>query len=237
MTQKHEPGITLAVDTSGRAGSVAVGVGKDLWASRPFSGALRHNAELFPTIQDLLREFNENPARIAYIGITSGPGSFTGIRIAVTLAKMIAMANNAAIVTTRSSDALIRNLQNEGGYEYAATIIDAKRGMFFTAVFQNIEGKWVKIVDDRLIQPQEFVELAEGYSGKICLLGEGLEYYSDRFAGEKIEIAPKDLWSVRADNVYRIAQDLIEASDFVEPEKLKPFYLRRADAVKKSRAK
>ena len=84
MKEKVDNVFGLAVETSGRRGSVAVGIGGKILKSSNFSGAMRHSSELFPTIADLVEQTGKKPQEIEHIYVTTGPGSFTGLRIGVT---------------------------------------------------------------------------------------------------------------------------------------------------------
>ncbi|NIA17164.1 MAG: tRNA (adenosine(37)-N6)-threonylcarbamoyltransferase complex dimerization subunit type 1 TsaB, partial [Planctomycetes bacterium] len=108
-TGLSQKSLNIAVETSGRAGSVAIGFGNRLSEEKTFSGNMRHNAELFETIIELLQRVDKSPSQIGQIYISAGPGSFTGLRIAVTLAKTMALANNAKIVAVNSLDVLAEN--------------------------------------------------------------------------------------------------------------------------------
>ena len=87
----------IAVETSGRIGSVAVGLDDCLLAQRQFSGALQHSKELMPTIDRIVADQSWRPSDIDELYVSAGPGSFTGIRIAVTLAKTLAFATKMRI--------------------------------------------------------------------------------------------------------------------------------------------
>ncbi|RPJ38284.1 MAG: tRNA (adenosine(37)-N6)-threonylcarbamoyltransferase complex dimerization subunit type 1 TsaB, partial [Planctomycetaceae bacterium] len=93
----EEP-LILAVETSSRVGSVALARGPALLAQSTFSGPLQHSAEIFPAISQLLNRFHFVPGDIAQVHVAIGPGSFTGLRIAVTMAKAAHLANATAIV-------------------------------------------------------------------------------------------------------------------------------------------
>jgi tRNA threonylcarbamoyladenosine biosynthesis protein TsaB len=88
--------LVLAIETSGRLGSVALAQGDKLLAESRFSGPMRHSAEIFPAITGLLSKFSKKPSQIEHVYISVGPGSFTGLRIAVTIAKTIALARQLA---------------------------------------------------------------------------------------------------------------------------------------------
>ena len=142
----------LALETSSRFGSAAVACGEKLLAEATFSGPLRHSPETFPAISSLLERFGKKPQEIEHIYISVGPGSFTGLRIAVTIAKTMHLANAAKIVAVDSLDVIASNIitltpdnaprdtahePQSTSHEKIAVILDAKRNQFFIAVYER----------------------------------------------------------------------------------------------------
>ncbi|MHC4844015.1 MAG: tRNA (adenosine(37)-N6)-threonylcarbamoyltransferase complex dimerization subunit type 1 TsaB, partial [Planctomycetota bacterium] len=76
---KTKPHI-LAVETSGRYGSIAIAQDEQLIDEIVFNKPLQHSALIFPTIQKLLDNCKQKPRNITQIYISIGPGSFTGLR-------------------------------------------------------------------------------------------------------------------------------------------------------------
>jgi len=109
MTQKT---LILAVETSSRVGSIAIATGRQLLAEATFSGPMKHSAEIFPAIHTLLDRFECKPKDIEQVYISIGPGSFTGLRIAVTLAKAMHLAGSVKIVPVDTLDVIAANVIN-----------------------------------------------------------------------------------------------------------------------------
>jgi tRNA threonylcarbamoyladenosine biosynthesis protein TsaB len=101
--------LILAIETSGRTGSVAIALGEQMLSEAHFPGPMRHSAEIFPAIQGLLKRFSRKPKEIEHIYISIGPGSFTGLRIAVALAKTMHLANAAKIIAVDTLDVIAAN--------------------------------------------------------------------------------------------------------------------------------
>ncbi len=219
--------LALALETTGRVGSVAIGCGQALSDEKTFSAPLRHSAELFGTITELLEKSRKILNQTKYIYISIGPGSFTGIRISVTVAKMMALATESKIVAVNTSDAMALNV-DDVKIEKLATIIDAKRGQFFIAAFERKNGLWEKILPDCMMTAEQFKEKFD--SEPIWLLGEGLLYYSKKFETENIKILNEKFWSPRASNVFKIGVKMAMENKFSDPAGLVPLYLRRPDA-------
>lgn len=231
MSEKQ---LIIAVDTSGRKGSVAVGFGKKIVAKTIFSGLIRHNAELFVSIKELLSGVGKKPNQIERIYICAGPGSFAGLRIAVTTAKMISYGCGARIVAVNTMDALIRNIEElsvEENIRRAAVVIDAKRGQFYVGIFELLGGKWQKTAGDCLLKPEEFVAQFGQQDELIWLLGEGLVYYSDRFKAPGVRILDEKYWQISPDGLYSIGQSMAENGLFTEAAEIVPIYLRQPEAV------
>ena len=104
----QEP-LVLAVETSSRIGSVVIALGEKILAETTCSAPIRHSAEIFPAISDILQRFSRKPDQIEQVHISVGPGSFTGLRIAVTLAKTMHLANAAKIVAVDTLDVIAAN--------------------------------------------------------------------------------------------------------------------------------
>lgn len=145
--------LVVAIETSSRVGSVALAAGHDLLGQATFSAPLRHSAELFPAIVRLLSQSGYGPSDLDQVHISVGPGSFTGLRIAVAAAKAMHLANGVRIVTVDSLDAIAANVTDaspgkafqdiageSAAQRHLATVLDAKRGQFCTTVYEWIPG-------------------------------------------------------------------------------------------------
>ncbi len=147
-----QPPLILAIETSSRIGSVALAHGAELLDVSAFSAPLQHGAEVFPTIDGLLRRHGYTPSNVRQVHISVGPGSFTGLRIAVTVAKTMHLANVAKIIAVDSLDVVAANLRDAPAGPAAsppddcrasipdriAALFDAKRGQFYAAVYERV---------------------------------------------------------------------------------------------------
>ena len=88
----------LALDTSTEWASVALYDGRDVLAEETWHAQRRHADELFPTIERLLARTRITLASIDKVAVATGPGSFTGLRIAIAAAQGLARGAGAAMV-------------------------------------------------------------------------------------------------------------------------------------------
>ncbi len=240
--KKSAAPLILAVETSGRLGSVALAQGGKLLGEQHFTGPMRHSAEVFPAILCLLQQFGKKASQIEQVHISVGPGSFTGLRIAVTIAKTMALANQAKIVAVDTLDAVAANVisftagraenaENESKpNERLATILDAKRDQFFIAVYDKTsDAIWEKVLPDYLMTAEEFLDRFAGCGKPIALIGEGLVYYKDKFNDPAVRCLDEKFWNPSAANVHHLGWHKAQQGDFTDPLALTPNYLRGPD--------
>jgi tRNA threonylcarbamoyladenosine biosynthesis protein TsaB len=242
--------LILAVETSSRIGSVALALGEKVLAETEFSAPLKHSAELFPAIGALLERYDRKAGQIEHIYVSAGPGSFTGLRIAIAFAKAMHLANGTQIVSVNTLDtaaANVINLSEQDGSppldldaqemrnERVAVIVDAKRGQFFIAAYERSTsgGSWTKILADCLMTSAQFLEQFARQDAAVCLLGDGLLYYRDRFCAEGVSFFDEKYWSPRAAKVHLLGRQKALRGEFADPMTLRPNYLRQPDVKMK----
>ena len=231
--------LILAVETSGRLGSVAVALGEQVLGETCFSGQMKHSAELFPAVSGLLMRSNRKPSSIEHIYLSIGPGSFTGLRIGVALAKMMNFANGAKIVPVDTLDVIAANatdfVKGEGAtIDKFAAILDAKRGQFYVAVYEHQQGELKKIASDCLMTARQFLDRFAVNAEPMWLLGEGLVYHRDTFKADNIHFVDEDYWNPRAARVHSLGWELALKRKFADPVTLQPNYLLRPDVQERS---
>ena len=238
----------LAVETSSRVGSVALAYGGELIAQTSFSGVMRHSAELFPSIESLLGDINRKPNEIEHLYISIGPGSFSGLRIAATLAKTLYLANQIRIVAVDTLDVIAANIadyisdsevENHNSNECKipvrkfATVLDAKRGQFFISVYNDIQEaidvQNRKVIPDSLMTASQFLNQYACSGEPIGLLGDGLVYHKDEFQSEGVFFLSEKYWSPQASKVHHLGWEMAQQQQFSDPVNLRPFYLCRPE--------
>ncbi len=255
------PPLVLAVETSSRIGSVALARGAELLSQLTFSAPLQHSMEIFPSISRLLDQFGRRPQDIRQVHIDVGPGSFTGLRIAVTLAKTMSLAGGVQIVTVDTLDTIAANVvdtvQDQSvPLDRLAVVLDAKRGQFFTAVYDRVDaatteapgrptddpgyqipaphyGFWRKVLPDCLMEAGQLVQRFAASDRPICLTGDGLLYHREAFAAEGVRILDERRWSPAAAKVHALGWQKARAGRFADPMAIVPFYLRGPDVTLK----
>lgn len=109
-------------------------------------GINNHSVTIIPYLDEILKENNISLKEIDEVIVGVGPGSYTGVRIGVTVAKMIGHMNKIKVYTTSSLSLLASNSSSS----YVLALVDARRGNAFMALYQNIQGKMDYIFTDKL---------------------------------------------------------------------------------------
>ena len=231
--------LIIAIETSGRVGSAAIGRGDELISEISFSGFMKHSAELFTALEKLLYQASAAADDVEEVYITAGPGSFTGLRIAVTAAKMFYFTQKAQIIATDSmaviAESASRYTADTGQtVDCIATILDAKKDLFYAAVFDRIDGNWQKCLGTDIFTSEQLLDWLETNKKKnVGLLGEGLVYYAEKFNAPFTHLLGEPYWSATAAGLFRVGRRMAAEKLFADPFALTPKYIRGPDAVVK----
>lgn len=128
-------GLTLAFDTSVAHCAAALLCGDRVLCERAEAMTKGQAERLFPLLQDLLAEAGKNWQDLDCIGVGTGPGNFTGIRISVAAARGLALSLGVPAIGVSSLEA-----QAEGLEGVVVSVLDARRGSFYLQVFGDAEA-------------------------------------------------------------------------------------------------
>lgn len=220
----------LALETSGRTGSVALAQDGVVLTEERYAHGLKHAAGVVPIIDRLCRDRGWSPRDINEIHVSVGPGSFTGLRVGVTVAKAMAFATRAKVVAVPTTEVLARNAPSD--WQSLVIVLDAKRDQVYTAVFANRAGA------AELIEPAHLDSLASVLSRTprpIHLIGEGIPYHRKFVPPDDAGVVetPPELWDARAAAVVDVGYAMARSGRFVDADRLTPIYIRRPEAEEK----
>jgi tRNA threonylcarbamoyladenosine biosynthesis protein TsaB len=219
----------LSLETSLRQGSVAGLVsgnhGAELKSELLLPADERSAQTLLPTVKQLLDDCHWQPGDIDLVCVTTGPGSFTGLRIGVTAAKSLAFAVGAKLVGVHTLSALAASVANRTGRLW--TIMDAQRQELFAASFDgeisNSPTTHILSIDDWL------AELRTGDT----VIGPPLAQLAGKLPAG-VEAVNEKLWQPQAGVVGRLGYDLLLAGQVTDPIQLVPNYYRKSAAEEKA---
>lgn len=202
------------------------------------NATMTHSESILPMIDFCLKSANVPLSNVDVLAVSTGPGSFTGVRIGVSTVKGLAFSNkNVKCVPVSALFALAENVSDEPFGTVVCALMDARRNQFYNAIFSVGENqKLIRLCDDRAIAEDElYGEICEKYKDKnIVLVGDGanlahkLFCEKDGFEKMNISLARSDRLLQDALSVARCAYLNLEKS--VLPENLNPVYLRLSQA-------
>jgi len=221
----------VAIETSGQVGSVALVEGDTILPEATFPHGLRHAAGLIPLIDRLCRARDWSARDINEIYLSIGPGSFTGLRLAVTFAKTFALATGAKVVAVPTLSVLVENAPPEAAD--VIVVLDAKRDQIFTA-------RYTRATPDQVwsqVEPAHVDTLAAMLARAprpVVLLGEGIPFHRQFIPADSgIDLSSEDSWRARATTVARLGVTASARGDFADVLRLAPTYIRLPEAEEK----
>ena len=194
----------LAYDTSREVLSVALFRGPEEVAVLETSDFTRHSEKLAPTIDRLLKENRVKPADLQVIAAGVGPGSFTGLRVGVTTAKILSYTLGIKLIGVSSFEAVARVSRDRSQEAPVVVWADAKRGKRYAAVYAWKRGKLVTKRPPFLISKEELLA----------------------------EMPPETLYldeAPRARQIAEIALEKLKIGHVDDPLRLEPQYLYPRD--------
>ena len=219
----------LAMDTSSLAASCAV-----LEDERPISqfytdARLTHSQTIMSMVQAMLSAAQMELSEVDAFAVSTGPGSFTGLRIGVAAVKGMAQAAKKPCIPVSTLEGLAWNLQGQQGI--ACAVMDARCQQVYTALF-DLDNNMQRIMEDMAIPLEELKELLKKQEKKVILVGDGAVLCYNSVVGqewaEKVALAPARLRLQQACSVGLAA--LTHREQAAPARELVPAYLRLPQA-------
>jgi tRNA threonylcarbamoyladenosine biosynthesis protein TsaB len=130
----------LAIDTATRMMSIALHDGRTLLAEHTWRTANNHTVELAPTVYHMLEQCDVGVARLTALAVSIGPGSYSGLRVGVAMAKGLASARDLPLVGVSSLDIIAAGQPHyQGGL---VVVVQAGRGRVTVGRYQWRKGRW-----------------------------------------------------------------------------------------------
>lgn len=161
--------------------------------------------KLLPSIKELLDKNNIKVNNLNRIYVSVGPGSFTGIRIGLTVAKVMSWSLKIDIIPISSLEAFA---STDSDYNYICPMIDARRGYVYASLYDK---ELNNIIKDQYIKREDFTNLLKDYKYEI------VSYESDNKPILNIEKI--------------VAKHVNDKS--INPHKINPIYLKLTEAEEK----
>lgn len=221
----------IAIDASGIAGSVAYIANGKLVGEYYVCHKLTHSQTIMPMLEHLKGMIGIDLEKVDAIATTSGPGSFTGIRIGVATAKAMAMALQVPLIGIPTLDVMANNMTFTDAI--ICPIMDARRNQVYTAYYEWQEGELLRMSDHLGVEIDNLLEMLKAEERQVIFLGDGVEVFKDKITevlGENGKFAPSFLMMQRASTLAHLATKAYEKGEVSDPDTFVPMYLRKSQA-------
>lgn len=218
----------LAIDTSSTVLGIALVDEEKVIGEHITNIKKNHSVRIMPAIDSLMKECDILSDQLTKIVVAKGPGSYTGVRIGVTIAKTLAWSLNIPLVGISSIEVMAASV---GRYfdGFVSPLIDARRGQVYTGLYQFNKGSIEAVRKDQILLSQDWAESLKSTSKKVLFVGNDLPLHRDTLAeilGEKAVFAEKTEFNPRPAELAFLGRDKGEENihSFV------PNYIRLAEA-------
>lgn len=223
--------IVLSIDTTCKVASCALTNNNELIEQITLVSEKTHSETILSEIDKLFIKANMKIGDVDLFAVTVGPGSFTGVRVGVSLVKGLAFNKNIPCVGVSTLSCLSENLSFLDGHYIISPVMDARRNQLYNAVFELKDHRLFRLTCDRLIQKEDLLFELKNFDLPVCFVGDGHKIMEEIFDNivdidEKYKL--NDAYSVAkvALNEYINEIDKSKFSDLL----LKPVYLRASQA-------
>lgn len=218
----------LAIDTSNHPMSVALVEDEQLLATTTLNMVRNHSIYLMPAISKLFELVQWQPTDIDRVVVAQGPGSYTGIRIAVTTAKVLAATEKIDLVGVSSLAVLARNVVPTSE-AVIVPFFDARRGNVFAGAYQWEDGKLVNKIADQHLGITTLLDQLAKVDRPVVLIG----HMTDKIQA-KIDHLPANVtllpraYSIPSTYQLALAGEQLDPVEEIDP--FVPHYLRITEA-------
>lgn len=223
--------IILAFDGTAKAASVAICDGEKTLAEYTIDNGLTQSELLLPMAESMLKSLGLTFSDVELYAVANGPGSFTGVRIGVSLVKGLAFGRNIPCVAVSTLEALAENLRGLDGV--LVPVMDARRNQVYNAIYESDGVSMTRLTEDRAIALDDLGKELSAYGDKkIYLSGDGYSVARRALCslGLKIENTPELLITENAASVARVAYRKYLIGEYSTDLLLSPTYLRMPQA-------
>lgn len=174
-----------------------------------------HSSYLVPTIDEAFKSNNIDFKELDEIIVGNGPGSFTGTRISIAVAKTYAFSFNIPVYMISSLEELI---YDNDGYDFYVPIIEEKKDNLYFSIFDKDKKR---VMDDTYSSTEYMYKKLEELEGKILLISLSNKEY------EKYDTIKAGI------NALNIMKNIEVNNEKVNPHLLKPNYIKKIEAEAK----
>jgi tRNA threonylcarbamoyladenosine biosynthesis protein TsaB len=218
----------LGIETATWTASVAIIDEAHTLAERTLAGSTSHAVSLIPLVDEVLGAAGVRLSDVGLLAVSIGPGSFTGLRIGLSVAKGIALVNRIPVVGVPTLEALALAAGPCAGVVHP--VLDARKREVYAAAFRH-SPRGLETVWDAMVCSAE--QLAQRLQPPCTLCGSGVDTYGAVFRdrwGAAIELVPAGAIEPSAPAVARLGLAAFRQRGADGRDEVQPHYVRASEA-------
>ena len=221
--------LLLCIDTSTPQVGVAIGSDDQVIGRIQLARPQHHAEHLAPAIAYLLEQLDLSLDQLSGIGVGIGPGLFTGLRVGVTTAKVMAQALRIPLIGVPSLDLLAFEVRYADRLVVPA--LDARRGEVFWSTYRQVPGGVQRLSEYEVGAPADVCGELMAKGEEVLLIGDGALRYREQFYElERAEFGPPGLSYPSVSALVELTRAKFQREDFSQPRDVHPLDLRLSDA-------
>lgn len=217
----------LALDTASHLLGMALHNGQQILAEHAWHTTHQHSVELSPALDDMLAKAGLTPQDLSAVAVAQGPGSYTGLRIGLAVAKAMAQALHIPLIAVPTPDIVAAAMPYYKGSLYVA--VEAGRGRVNLQRYYWKKGEWSSVDEPENTAWQDFLAQLERpvlISGEVSAAGQRLIETAHQQEDKPVELAPAAQRLRRAGYLAAVAHQRLATSEALgDPALVTPIYL------------
>lgn len=227
--------LILSIDTATPVAGVALVDDKTIYYEVLVNTGYKHSRTLLEMIDVSFRHTGYHLGDVDAIAVTTGPGSFTGLRIGMATAKGLALALSKPLIGIPTLDAIAHNVSWTPAL--ICPILNARKGEVYASFYQGGGSPVRRLTDYLALSPDNLVKMARQFMDQlgchtVTLLGDGVSEYQAKLLASLggALVSPPQYWLPRVSTVGNLAAERWLTGQVDDVFDLSPTYIRQSEA-------
>lgn len=218
----------LAIDTSTMLGGAAIMEDDNLIAETRMNVKITHSERIMGEIDHIVKRSGLKIDDIDIFAIAIGPGSFTGLRVGLSVIKGLVYATGKRLVSVSTLHALAYAMPFSK--YHICTLLDARKKEVYAGIFKWTDNGFIRMMDEQTIKIDNLLSII---NESTIFSGEGAMLYKEHIKaklGDKAIFAPPQNMVASPSSVAYLAMIKAKKEEFDDPITLVPMYIRKSEA-------
>ncbi|MDG6882576.1 UGMP family protein [Phocoenobacter uteri] len=192
-----------------------------------------HTQRILPMVDELLNNANIQLSDVHALAFGRGPGSFTGVRVGVSVAQGLAFGANLPVIPVSNLTTMAQQAYQQLGAENVICLIDARMNEVYFSQLIKTENGWQEVIQEQVCSPENAIEQFKQSELQNCVVvGTGWNAYP-QFKESDLAITETDITLPQAEYMLPLAQMELAQGNTQNALEIEPIYLRNEVTWKK----